>query len=97
MFPQKRLDTGVILAVGEFNFGCVNTLKLNEEAVNSFSVSIAQKRNNRRLTENCKRSSVEWKKSRNAKSFSKIRQNLCCWGILIIYCSFQLILKLKNM
>ena len=69
------MDIGGISAVGEFNFGCVNTLKLNQEAANSFLVSIAQKRDNRRLIESRKRSSTEWKKSRNAKKFSRIIWN----------------------
>lgn len=72
---KKRLEIAVVAAVGEFNFGCVNTLKMDQEAANSFSLLIAQKRDQRRLNQSRKRSSVEWKKCRNAKKFSKAVKN----------------------
>ena len=45
----KRLKLSVISSISEFNFGCFNTLTTKQEKLNSFSVTIAQKCDNRRL------------------------------------------------
>lgn len=72
---KKRLELSVISAVSEFNFGCLNTLSIEQEEINSLSLLIAQKRDKRRLEQSRVRNSSAWKKSRNDKKFNKMVKN----------------------
>ncbi|XP_035221777.1 uncharacterized protein LOC118194702 [Stegodyphus dumicola] len=68
---KKRLEMSVLSTINEFNFGCVNAISVEQEEVNSFSLLIAKKRDQRRLNQSKKRSLPAWKKHRNSKKYCK--------------------------
>lgn len=72
---QKRLELVVTSSVAEFNFGCLNSLSTEQEDLNSFSITIAKRRDKRRLNQIEKRSSAEWKKRKINKKISKSLKN----------------------
>ncbi|GFX72698.1 hypothetical protein TNCV_4062931 [Trichonephila clavipes] len=45
----KRLEMGVISAIGGYNFGCFNSLAIEHNELSSVSVDISHKRDKRRL------------------------------------------------
>lgn len=71
---KKRLEMAVIAAVSEFNFGCFNSLCVEHVDPNSFSLSIAQKRDKRRIEQSVKRSSADWKKNKINKKLSNLKK-----------------------
>ena len=72
---KKRLEMAVIAAVSEFNFGCFNSLSVEQVDANSFSISIAQKWDKRRIEQSVKRCSSDWKKKKINKKLSKSVKN----------------------
>ena len=58
---KKRLEIAVISSISDFNFGCLNSLQAEQEALNPYSVNIAQKRDKCRLDQREKRNSRVWK------------------------------------
>ncbi|GFW55602.1 uncharacterized protein TNCV_119861 [Trichonephila clavipes] len=76
---KKRLEMGVISAIGGYNFGCFNSLAIEHNELSSVSVDILHKRDKRRLAQSEKNNSSDWRKKRIinklAKS-SKITKNI---------------------
>lgn len=72
---KKRLEMSVISSISEFNFGCLNTLGFEQEEANSLSLSIAERRDKRRVNQSKKRCTTEWKKCRNSKKICKSQKN----------------------
>ncbi|GFW25121.1 uncharacterized protein TNCV_3156241 [Trichonephila clavipes] len=77
---KKRLEMGVISAIGGYNFGCFNSLAIEHNELSSVSVDISHKRDKRRLAQSeKKKNSSDWRKKRIinklAKS-SKITKNI---------------------
>ncbi|GFU30601.1 uncharacterized protein TNCV_2614971 [Trichonephila clavipes] len=52
---KKRLEMGVISAIGGYNFGCFNSLAIEHNELSSVSVDISHKRDKRRLVQSEKR------------------------------------------
>ncbi|GFY07717.1 uncharacterized protein TNCV_4133141 [Trichonephila clavipes] len=52
---KKRLEMGVISAIGGYNFGCFNSLAIEHNELSSVSVDISHKRDKRRLAQSEKR------------------------------------------
>ncbi|GFU68595.1 uncharacterized protein TNCV_3624161 [Trichonephila clavipes] len=77
---KKRLEMGVISAIGGYNFGCFNSLAIEHNELSSVSVDISHKHDKRRLAQSeKKKNSSDWRKKRIinklAKS-SKITKNI---------------------
>lgn len=72
---KKRLELAVISAIGEFNFGCLNNLSMEQNNINEESIHIAQRRDKRRLAQSEDRNNEEWKKKRISKKLSKSNKN----------------------
>ncbi|GFT93460.1 uncharacterized protein TNCV_2387371 [Trichonephila clavipes] len=52
---KKRLEMGVISAIGGYNFGCFNSLAIEHNELSSVSVDISHKRDKRRLAQSEKK------------------------------------------
>ncbi|GFV42294.1 uncharacterized protein TNCV_3165251 [Trichonephila clavipes] len=52
---KKRLEMGVISAIGGYNFGCFNSLAIEHNELSSISVDISHKRDKRRLAQSEKK------------------------------------------
>ena len=64
------MDIAVITSISEFNFGCLNSLNTEQEQ-NTSSISIAERRDKRRIKQSEKRNSCDWKHTRKSKKISK--------------------------
>lgn len=75
LFKKKRLEMGVISSVSEFNFGCLNSLGLENEENPFPSICIAKRRDKRRIDQSLLKDTSAFKKSRNSKKFHKSKKN----------------------
>ncbi|GFV81530.1 uncharacterized protein TNCV_52541 [Trichonephila clavipes] len=76
---KKRLEMGVISAIGGYNFGCFNSLASEHKELSSVSVDISHKRDKRRLAQSEKKNSSDWRKKRIINKLtksSKITKNI---------------------
>ncbi|GBN79805.1 hypothetical protein AVEN_243360-1 [Araneus ventricosus] len=72
---KKRLELAVISAIGECNFGCLNNLSAEQNELNSESIQIAQRRDERRIAQSESRGTEKWKRKRISKKLSKSTNN----------------------
>ncbi|GFW23880.1 putative 115 kDa protein in type-1 retrotransposable element R1DM [Trichonephila clavipes] len=72
---KKRLEMGVISAIGGYNFGCFNSLAIEHNELSSVSVDISHKRDKRRLAQSEKKNSSDWRKKRIINKLAKSSKN----------------------
>lgn len=73
---KKRVEFAVLSGIGQFNMGCVKNLSLKEIDINSPSISIAKKRDQRRLYQSTYRNTAEYKKAIIEKKYKKsVKEN----------------------
>lgn len=75
---KKRLEVSVISSISEFNIGCLASLEITDKNANDLSISIAKKRDKRRLDLSEKKKSDAFKKNRNNKKYKKASENQKC-------------------
>nr|XP_042896708.1 uncharacterized protein LOC122269121 [Parasteatoda tepidariorum] len=71
---KERLEFAVISSVSEFNFGCVNTLYLEKDETDYFSLNIAEKRDKRRLSQSAQRNTKLYKRHRLTKKYGTVNE-----------------------
>ena len=69
---KKRVELAAISAVSQFNMGCVASLSVNEsKMIRSPALSIAKKRDRRRLNQSLRRDTQNYKTTYRQKKFAK--------------------------
>lgn len=73
---KRRLELPVISSVSEFNIGCLGTLEVTDKNADETSLSIARKRDKRRLQLSEKRNSDAYKRQKKMqKKYSKSKKD----------------------
>ncbi|GFV42595.1 uncharacterized protein TNCV_1316001 [Trichonephila clavipes] len=68
---KRRLEMGVISAIGGYHFGCFNSLAIEHYELSCVSVDISHKRDKRRLAQSEKKNSRDWRKKRISNKLAK--------------------------
>ena len=68
---KKRIEFAALSGIGQFNMGCVKNLCVKESNINSPSISIAKRRDKRRLKQSVYRNTNNYKSAYIAKKYKK--------------------------